>query len=267
MKKLIAILFLILSVGVLRSQTIVTDRPDQTESPISVSPGVIQVESGLLFQRAEFPGRFTIHRSVYPTSLFRLGVFKNFELRLVNEVSTYKIERTRRSDSSFIAENKYSGSEDIQLGFKYQFNSAENKVVLGLVAHLFIPTGSQELTVNDYGVMTRLNIAYDLDEKRSLGANLGYFNSDLDWANEGQERQLGAFTYTLSYGQAIDDRLGVYLEAFGEYVEFEEWLNNMDAGMTYLLRDNIQLDYSFGWGINYIMNYHSIGISFYLPSK
>ena len=59
----------------------------------------------------------------------------------------------------------------------------------------------------------------------------------------------------------------MYIEAYGDYVEFEDWLNSMDAGFTYLLRDNVQLDYSFGWGLDYTMNYHSIGISFYLPTK
>ena len=35
--------------------------------------------------------------------------------------------------------------------------------------------------------------------------------------------------------------------------------------MTFLLRDNIQLDYSYGWGLDGDMNYHSVGISVRLP--
>ena len=32
------------------SQSIITDRPDQTESAVTVDPGILQIESGLLSQ-------------------------------------------------------------------------------------------------------------------------------------------------------------------------------------------------------------------------
>ena len=60
-------------------------------------------------------------------------------------------------------------------------------------------------------------------------------------------------------------RVGLYVEAFGDFVNFEDWVHKMDAGITYLVSDNIQLDYSLGWGLNQVMNYHSLGISLRLP--
>jgi hypothetical protein len=36
---------------------------------------------------------------------------------------------------------------------------------------------------------------------------------------------------------------------------------NLDAGITYLVNPNLQLDFSFGTGINHTMNFISAGIS------
>ena len=44
-------------------------------------------------------------------------------------------------------------------------------------------------------------------------------------------------------------------------IEFDEHASNFDAGFTYLIKDNFQLDFSFGTGINHAMNYLSIGCS------
>jgi len=265
MKYFVSLLLIILSTG-LFSQAIITDRPDQTESPVAVSPGLIQVESGLLFQRMGGEDGISMSRSVYPTNLFRIGLVKNLELRVVNEISTYKIQETAFNDSIEI-NRSYSGTEDMQIGFKYQFTPLESKVIVGLMGHVFVPTGSAGISADDYGVLGRLNVAFSIDEKRGISANFGYVNNDLDLRDNREEQLNGNFTYTLAYGHSLSDRVGLYIEAYGDYVEFEEWENNMDAGITYLLRDHIQLDYSYGWGLENIMNYHSIGISFYIPSN
>jgi hypothetical protein len=34
---------------------------------------------------------------------------------------------------------------------------------------------------------------------------------------------------------------------------------NFDAGLTYLVKDNVQLDFSFGTGLTHKMNYISLG--------
>ena len=60
---------------------------------------------------------------------------------------------------------------------------------------------------------------------------------------------------------AINDKVGVYLETYGDIVEFQELLVNFDTGLTYLVKDNLQLDFSFGTGINHTMNYISLGFS------
>ena len=38
-------------------------------------------------------------------------------------------------------------------------------------------------------------------------------------------------------------------------------ISNFDSGFTYLVKDNLQIDLSFGFGINNKMNFQSIGVS------
>ncbi len=260
MKKLF-IAFGLFSSMALSAQEIVTDRPDQTESPISVDPGVLQIESGLLFERTRLRTGVSQSRTVYPTNLFRIGLVNRLELRIVNEVSSYKTDFLAAPGSS-----KLNGTENMQVGFKYQITSSDSKVVVGALAHAILPTGSEGISNELYGIFSRINLSYDLDDTRNISANFGYNNFDLELTDgEVQRVQDGNFTYTIVYGHSLSDRIGVYLEGFGDYVNFEEWETNMDAGMTFLLKKNIQLDYSYGWGVDRIMNYHSVGISIRLP--
>ena len=74
MKKIIIIIFLF-SLN-LNAQTIITDRPDQSESPSVIEPGSLQIETGFLIsQIEEIESLRNLNRkNIYlPSTLFRLG--------------------------------------------------------------------------------------------------------------------------------------------------------------------------------------------------
>ena len=262
MKNYISIFLFLVSGSVYAQNEIITDRPDQTESPNAVGVGIVQIESGLLFQRTEISKTVSQERFVYPTSLFRIGLAKKLELRVVSELVTYKVADNEKQEEL----TKITGMENLQLGFKYQFSENTAKTIVGVMAHAIVPTGSRGIGNQNYGIFSRINISHDLSEKRNISGNFGYNNYRFRFDEEGLKREVdGDFTYTLVYGHGISERVGLYIEAFGDYVNFEDWIHNMDAGITYLVSDNIQLDYSLGWGLNQVMNYQSIGISLRLP--
>lgn len=261
MKKLILSTLLFSCVGLsaqITENKLITDRPDQTESPNAVPKGTIQIESGLLFERSEIAFGFSQHRNAFPTNLFRIGIAKKLELRVINELVSYRTINNSTQEEI----GKVTGTENLQIGLKYQITNDDAAVVVGLMANGRVPTGSIGISNQLYGFASRLSLAYNLSENKSLSANLGYNNVNLDFNDEGLVRYgEGNLTYTLVYGVSLSDRVGLYVEAFGDYFEFEDWENNMDVGMTYLISDNIQLDYSYGWGMNIMMNYHAVGIS------
>jgi len=93
----------------------------------------------------------------------------------------------------------------------------------------------------------------------SDGLNLGY-NVGYNYFGKGN----GNLSYSISLNSAVNDKVAVYIEPYGEWIEMEDLIVNIDAGFTYLANDNLQFDLSFGTGVNEKMNYISAGLSWLL---
>lgn len=225
------------------SQSIVTDRPDQTESALSVPVGSFQIETGMSLMYFSESGNS--YRSFSgPSSLFRFGIIKGIELRVTNQFESLK---------NLDNEDDFSGMIDMMAGVKVELLNRENtNTKIALLSHLVIPTGSQDLTLNNYGTVNRLAFSHDLTDKLGLGYNIGY-----DYFSKGSGIMVG----TLALGYSVTDKLGLFVEGYGNYIDFEDTYLNYDAGFTYLIKNNLQFDFSFASGINHYMNFISTGIS------
>jgi hypothetical protein len=69
----------------------------------------------------------------------------------------------------------------------------------------------------------------------------------------GKRVNLSNYLYTLAFGLGITDRLGSFLEVFGDVPASAPGTpaNYFDGGLTYLLRDNLQFDVSAGVGLSH----------------
>jgi len=105
MKKIIFLLFI--SNSLFAQDDIVTDRPDATESALTIPFKSMQIETGITYSSEQNTENYTL-----PEYLIRIGISKFLELRL--EHSFYKN----------IGINKMSNS-DIFLGFKAQILKKE----------------------------------------------------------------------------------------------------------------------------------------------
>jgi hypothetical protein len=240
--RIIAILLLFLFITELKAQ-IITDRPDQTESSSTVGGGNLQIESGMV---TTFEGgAFEANRQVLaPTTLFRYGITKGVELRFVNQFETRK---TRFQDKAV------QGISDLEIGTKIQLFQKEGvNTEIALLSHLILPIGSEAFTNGSFGTVNKLSIAHDLSENMALGYNIGY-----NYFGTGK----GDLTYSVALGVGVNDKVGVYIEPYGDLVEFKELVVNFDGGFTYLVNPNLQLDFSFGTSATEQMNYVSAGVS------
>jgi len=220
---------------------IITDRPDQTESSYSVGNGNLQLEAGVLIS---LDGETqNSNRQIFaPTNLFRYGVSKGVEVRLLSQ---YEIV-----DNESIST---SGISDLEVGTKIQlFNEEDKNTAIAFLSHLIIPSGSKELTNDKFGTINKLSISHVINDNVEIGYNVGYNYFGLD---------KGDLTYSLALGISVNDQVGIYIEPYGEIVNFENPVCNFDAGLTFLANENFQYDFSFGTGINNTMNYMSIGFS------
>lgn len=85
------------------------------------------------------------------------------------------------------------------------------------------------------------------------------------WSNDSPE---ASYIYTLAYGYSISDKFGAYAEVYGDLPEDSKANHLWDAGVTYLISNNLQLDASFGTsfteGQDLLL---SAGVSFRIPTR
>ncbi|MBT8260417.1 MAG: transporter [Bacteroidia bacterium] len=220
MYKYVVSLALLLTSYAVSAQTIITDRPDQTESSLTIGRGELQIETGILYGTAK-DDFFSEELVLAPTVLWRYGITKGIELRLLTEIASVKDKLTSY---------KTSGISDLQLGTKIQILKKQDiKTDIAFVSHVIIPTAKDALTLNEIGTINKLSIAHDIGETFGLGYNVGY-----DYFGFGS----GNLTYSLSLGIGISEKVGMYIEPFGALVKLDNHEASFDAGITYLVKDN-----------------------------
>ncbi len=181
-----------------------------------------------------------------PSTLFRYGLTRGIELRVLNQFESV------RNITNF---TEVSGISDIEIGAKIQLYQKENvNTEIAFLSHLIIPTGSKVLTNSKAGSINKLSISHSINDKIGVGYNVGY-----NYFGSGN----GDFTYSFVMGMKVTEKVGLYIEPYGEFADFNKYIGDFDAGITYLLKNNFQIDFSFGTGINHTMNYISAGFIFF----
>ena len=154
---LLAILgFVVLPFDALAQETgsppMVTDRPDATESAVTVGVGVFQLESGYTFDKAD---GVRIHS--LGEILLRVGVADILELRF--GINSYQWARGQTETSH--------GLEDSTVGLKLRLLNNEGKTGLGnpqiaVLASTSVPTGSSLMSQNKIEPELRLSVSLSL---------------------------------------------------------------------------------------------------------
>ena len=128
-------------------------------------------------------------QSLIPTNLFRYGLNNNIELRLLTQFENQEFENV-----------KISGISDLELGIKIKVLKKENiNNEISFLTTLIIPSASNDLSINSFGISNRMIFSHTLSDKTSLGYNLGY-----DYFGTGK----GNLTYTLAIGTSLTEKLG-----------------------------------------------------------
>ncbi|HEY5744862.1 MAG TPA: transporter [Chryseolinea sp.] len=239
MKRILLLPFLgvtILSFGQTEKPDLVTDRPDQTEAPVLVPKGGLQVETGFQYEKDRQDGLEQTNFT-YNTTLIKYGVNDHFELRFITE---YLGERSK------IAENQISRTQGISpLALGVKIKLAEEKGFwpqAAFIGHINLRTGSKDFNPNYTAADFRFTFAHTLSEKFSLSYNLG-----AEWNGETPD---AAFLYTLSLGYAATNRLGMFVESYSFFPEKDKADNRFDCGVTYKFTPVLQWDISGGVGLS-----------------
>ena len=246
--------FSVMSQEVEITSELITDRPDATESPKTVPKSTIQVETGAFFETYEASGIKT-ETIGYNTTLVRFGVFENFEFRL-----GWNFEEIRTTIGGVKLDDVASGLSPLLAGLKVEIAQEKGWIPqIGLLVHMALPfAASEDFRPKTTGVDFRFSIGHTLSNKSSIGYNFG-----AQWGDDSSEVN---YLYTLVYGYSITQKLGSYLELYGDASEVNKPNHFWDAGFTYLITRVIQADVtigkSFSQGQDIIV---SAGLSFRIP--
>jgi hypothetical protein len=229
MKKSVKLLLLSLAmVPVVFGQSIVTDRPDFTESTTVVSFRKIQIESG-----CEYAAFTSLEQFSFPNTLLRIGLGRQLEARL--GFSGWTNDVLDNHSSTYL--------DDMALEAKYHITGMEAKVPLAIVLGSTLPTGDNQVRAEAPEMGAKFAAAYDLSAIVSLSSNLGAISVD------SYGKRKWHYLSSLSMGINISDRLGSFVEMYAEYPPDQAWQPALDCGITYLLHRNAQVDFYINKGL------------------
>lgn len=211
-------------------EALVTDRPDATEASSTVGKGVLQFETGGLYESFE-DENIKSENYTFNTMLVRYGLLDNLEFRLgwnFVEGQT-KVNGNKLDDVT-------SGLTSLLLGLKIDIAEEDGAMPeIALIGHVFpIFSASADYRPETTAVDFRLSLSHTLGEKSSIGYNIG-----AQWGNDSPE---AAAIYTVAYGYSLSDKFGFYAELYGDLPEDNSANHYWDAGFTYLASKDLQFD-------------------------
>jgi hypothetical protein len=211
------------------------DRPDFTEASSTVGKGVTQAELGYTYY---YDGASAPHGSshVYPELLLRQGVIADWlEMRVGQTLVT--LDEPGTSSTGFA--DMYLG---VKVGIVPQFGVLPE---LSIVPQMTVPSGSHDLRADH--VLPGINFLYSwsvfsdsyLGASTQINQREGADSDDL----------FTSFAQALVVGTRWNETWGSYLEWFALFADSAvggEDAHYTNAGMTYLISNDIQLDIRFG---------------------
>lgn len=235
---------------------LITDRPDQTESSISVPHKSFQIETGFAYF-SDKSDDLKLDEIVYNSTLLRYGIFKSLELRLAfafDKLTVYDVptDTLREEVKGFIP---------FEIGTKINMTKQNRWVPeLALLFHIAIPkTGTGDYITNDFAPLLVLSGSYTITDELAWGFNLGAIWPDLSSNAD--------YRVTTVLGFTPFDKVGFFVEYYGTFIKENLDLHNFDGGITWSVLPNLQLDASAGFGLNEtaIDYFISCGLSYRIP--
>jgi hypothetical protein len=210
-----------------------TDRPDQTESAVTVPKKWFQFELGLSTQTTNSLENEFQH----PTLLSKYGLGKKIELRLITTVQT-------NTYFNVIDKVKETGLSPVEVGAKIAL--WEEKKLLpktALLFHVAMPgLASNKFKADKLAPNFRFSMQHTVSDLVGIGYNLGAewdgFSDDPTWV------------YTFAPGFNISEKWYAYAEVFGSISKENKPEHNADAGIAYFVNNNFKIDLSSGFGIS-----------------
>ncbi len=211
-----------------------TDRPDTTESPITVDAGHIQIEASFFDYGRNDDGGIEEEVFTYGATNVKFGLLSNVDLQIVFDAYTEV-----KTEGETVA-----GFSDIQARLKINlWGNDGGRTALAVFPFVKIPTGTALSNDKVEGGII-LPFALELTDTIGLGlmAEADFVRQD---SGNGYDTE---FVHTAVIGFDVTDKLGAFVEYVG--VAGSDYQASSVVGLTYGLSADIQLDAGMRFGLN-----------------
>ncbi|QDT29194.1 hypothetical protein Enr10x_45430 [Gimesia panareensis] len=223
-------------------QPLQTDRPNFTSTSVTVGKGVTQIESGYTYMKSNETGQDVRYQS-FGEFLFRQGILADW---LEFRVGFSPLQQTAQIGSY---QNSTFGTDDLDLALQFALTPQAGILPeMALIVSMSVPTGSPAFTSHQVEPGVDLIYAWQLNDFLSVAASTqGYGNVDDSGSSYLEMAQ------SCSVGYQLTKSLGAYTEWFAlipSGARTARTEHYFDAGFTYLINNNVQLDMSAGVGLS-----------------
>ncbi len=225
-----------------------TDRPDKTESAYTVDAGHFQVELDVLnyaYDRDNgLPGDTRIETVAIGTMNLKAGLCNYADIQLVLEPYTSvrtHVREARQADTR-------RGFGDVTMRLKANmWGNDGGPTALALMPYVKLPTNQDDLGNDSVEGGLIVPLAVELPRGWGMGV-MTQFDFIRDEAGDGHHAE---FVNTITFGHQIVGDLNGYIEFFSAVSEESgsSWVGTVDAGLTYGLTEDIQLDAGINIGV------------------
>jgi Putative MetA-pathway of phenol degradation len=227
-----------------KEEPLESDRPNFTDSPATVGRGRLQFEGGYQFIHG-VAGDSTHDAHDLPELLVRYGVAERLELRIAWDPG-FVFDRQADLASERIVTD--SGGSDIELGFKYALTKQDEwQPESGIITSITAPVGARAQSSEQVDVLVNYLYSWKLNKKATLSGSTGGL-----WTAESGDH-FTRFSQSASLDYELTEKLHAFNECYALFrIDFHDDRPQYyyDAGLTYLVTPNFQLDWRAGVGLN-----------------
>lgn len=219
------------------------DRPDTTESPITVDPGWFQIEGSFFDYGRNDDGGIEEEVFTYGALNLKAGLLHNVDIQFVFDSYT----EVRTNDKAADITETVEGFSDLQVRLKINlWGNDGGRTAFAFFPFVKIPTGSDLSNDNVEGGII-LPFSVDLSERVGLG-----LMAEVDFVYDDEERSYESeFVHTAVLGFGLTEKLGTYVEYVGVAgTAGFDYQAGVSAGVTYAISDDVQFDVGGRLGLN-----------------
>ncbi len=210
-------------------ESLVTDRPDFTESSSTVGSGVFQLETGVTYSDFRNGTEVTTLGEI----LARWGVAEKLELRF--QLPTYSWERGASFDGT--------GFLSSGVGLKYELAQGNGVGFIGgmeacLIASTTVPTGTSDFASSKWQPSAVLSASWELGPNVGIGSNLGVGRPADD------DDRYTTMWASVAVGVGLNETTSIFFELYGFNREEDRGPSTatFQTGLVYLFNSDLQAD-------------------------